>query len=35
MAELMGYSDLNTTRRYALPTNADKVAALEALTIDR
>src|SRR5699024_7403540 len=32
---LMGHSDINTTRRYALPTDADKAAALEALTVDR
>ncbi|QKW32526.1 tyrosine-type recombinase/integrase (plasmid) [Nocardiopsis flavescens] len=35
VAELMGHADLNTTRRYALPTETDKARALEALTIDR
>lgn len=35
VAELMGHADLNTTRRYALPSEADKAAALEALTTDR
>ncbi|MGW8435186.1 tyrosine-type recombinase/integrase [Nocardiopsis sp. NPDC055879] len=35
VAELMGHADINTTRRYALPTEADKAAALEALTVDR
>ncbi|WP_017607671.1 tyrosine-type recombinase/integrase [Nocardiopsis xinjiangensis] len=35
VAELMGHADINTTRRYALPTEADKATALEALTIDR
>ena len=35
VAELMGHADLNTTRRYALPSEADKAAALEVLTIDR
>ncbi|MEY9211534.1 tyrosine-type recombinase/integrase [Thermobifida halotolerans] len=35
VAELMGHADLNTTRRYALPTDADKTRALEALTTDR
>ncbi|MGW8526960.1 tyrosine-type recombinase/integrase [Nocardiopsis sp. NPDC055824] len=35
VAELMGHADLNTTRRYALPTEADKTRALEVLTTDR
>ncbi len=38
VAELMGHADINTTRRYALPTKADKAdkaRALEALTTDR
>jgi integrase/recombinase XerC len=35
VAELMGHADLNTTRRYALPTDVDKARALEALTTDR
>lgn len=35
VAELMGHADINTTRRYALPTEADKAAALDALTVDR
>lgn len=35
VAELMGHPDLNTTRRYALPSEADKNWALESLTTDR
>ncbi|MCY9785690.1 site-specific integrase [Nocardiopsis sp. EMB25] len=35
VAELMGHADINTTRRYALPTDADKAAALNALTVDQ
>ncbi|MFE1400321.1 tyrosine-type recombinase/integrase [Nocardiopsis dassonvillei] len=35
VAELMGHADLNTTRRYTLPTDADKTRALNALTTDR
>lgn len=35
VAELMGHADINTTRRYALPTEADKAAALDLLTVDR
>ncbi|MCK9873931.1 site-specific integrase [Nocardiopsis dassonvillei] len=35
VAELMGHADINTIRRYALPTKADKARALEALTTDR
>ncbi|MCY9783173.1 tyrosine-type recombinase/integrase [Nocardiopsis sp. EMB25] len=35
VAELMGHADINTTRRYALPTEADKAAALDVLTVDR
>ncbi|WP_433697033.1 tyrosine-type recombinase/integrase [Nocardiopsis sp. CA-288880] len=34
VAELMGHADLNTTRRYALPTEVDKTRALEVLTTD-
>nr|WP_274534014.1 tyrosine-type recombinase/integrase [Nocardiopsis sp. TSRI0078] len=35
VAELMGHADLNTTRRYILPSEADKTRELEALTTDR
>ncbi|WP_150254833.1 tyrosine-type recombinase/integrase [Nocardiopsis deserti] len=35
VAELMGHADINTTRRYALPTEADKARAVEGLTVDR
>lgn len=35
VAELMGHADLNTTRRYALPSRADKTRAREGLTADR
>ncbi|MFE6448754.1 tyrosine-type recombinase/integrase [Nocardiopsis dassonvillei] len=35
VAELMGHADLNTTRRYTLPSEVDKARALEALTTDR
>ncbi|QVJ03520.1 site-specific integrase (plasmid) [Nocardiopsis eucommiae] len=35
VAELMGHADLNTTRRYALPSETDKAAALDVLTTDR
>ncbi len=35
VVELMGHADLNTIRRYALPSKADKVAALDVLTVDR
>ncbi|GAA3741464.1 integrase [Spinactinospora alkalitolerans] len=35
VAELMGHTHLNTTRRYALPTDADKTRALAGLTTDR
>ncbi|WP_342751857.1 tyrosine-type recombinase/integrase [Nonomuraea fuscirosea] len=34
VAELLGHGSLDTTRRYALPTEADKAAALEALITD-
>ena len=34
VADLMGHTDINTTRRYALPTEADKAAALDVLTVD-
>ncbi|MCK9873920.1 site-specific integrase [Nocardiopsis dassonvillei] len=35
VAEPMGHADLNTTRRYTLPSEADKTRALEALTTNR
>ncbi|MFD6948941.1 tyrosine-type recombinase/integrase [Nocardiopsis sp. NPDC060348] len=35
VAELMGHADLNTTRCYTLPGEADKTRALDVLTIDR
>ncbi|MGW8529727.1 MULTISPECIES: site-specific integrase [Nocardiopsidaceae] len=35
VAELRGHADLNTTRRYTLPSEVDKARALEALTTDR
>lgn len=35
VAELLGHADLDTTRRYTLPTHVDKTRALEVLTIDR
>jgi len=31
----MGHADRNTTRRYTLPTEADKATALGTLTTDR
>ncbi|MEQ4722613.1 tyrosine-type recombinase/integrase [Nonomuraea sp. B19D2] len=34
VAELLGHGSLDTTRRYALPTEADKEAALNALITD-
>ncbi|MFF4617125.1 tyrosine-type recombinase/integrase [Nonomuraea jabiensis] len=34
VAELLGHGSLDTTRRYALPTEADKEAALDALITD-
>ncbi|TDD11171.1 tyrosine-type recombinase/integrase, partial [Nonomuraea diastatica] len=34
VAELLGHGSLDTTRRYALPTEADKGAALDALITD-
>jgi integrase/recombinase XerC len=34
VAELLGHGSLDTTRRYALPTEADKQAALDALITD-
>ncbi|MFD0888233.1 tyrosine-type recombinase/integrase, partial [Streptosporangium algeriense] len=33
-AELLGHGSLDTTRRYALPTEADKAAVLDALITD-
>lgn len=35
VAELMGHADLNTTRRYTLPSEADKTRALDTLITDR
>ncbi|MGW5880286.1 site-specific integrase [Nocardiopsis terrae] len=35
VAELMGHADLNTARRYTLPTEVDKARALKELTTDR
>jgi integrase len=35
VAELLGHARLDTTRIYALPTAADRAAALEALVTDR
>ncbi|MFI6731431.1 tyrosine-type recombinase/integrase [Nonomuraea sp. NPDC050451] len=34
VAELLGHGSLDTTRRYALPTEADKAAALDTLVTD-
>jgi len=34
VAELAGHSRLETTRRYSLPSHADRQAAMDALTID-
>ncbi|MBO3749939.1 tyrosine-type recombinase/integrase [Streptosporangiaceae bacterium NEAU-GS5] len=34
VAELLGHGSLDTTRRYALPAEADKAAALDALITD-
>ncbi|MFG6200745.1 tyrosine-type recombinase/integrase [Nonomuraea sp. JJY05] len=34
VAELLGHGSLDTTRRYALPTETDKAAALDALITD-
>jgi len=34
VAELAGHRSLETTRRYALPTEADRAAALEVLAVD-
>lgn len=34
VAELLGHADVNTTRRYALPTAEDKAAALNRLVVD-
>ncbi|GAA3507520.1 integrase/recombinase XerC [Streptosporangium album] len=34
VAELMGHERLDTTRRYTLPTSADRAAALDALITD-
>lgn len=34
VAEMLGHSRLDTTRIYSLPTDADREAALEALTVD-
>lgn len=35
LAELMGHTDINTTRRYALPTETDKATVLDDLTTDQ
>lgn len=35
VAELMGHARLDTTRRYTLPTDADREAAIEKLLVDR
>ncbi|MER6008860.1 tyrosine-type recombinase/integrase [Nonomuraea angiospora] len=35
VAELLGHGSLDATRRYALPTEADKAAALDALITDQ
>jgi integrase/recombinase XerC len=35
VAELTGHADLDATRRYLFPSEADKTRALEALTTDR
>ena len=35
VAELLGHSRLETTRRYSLPTEKDKADALNLITIDR
>lgn len=35
VAELMGRARLETTRRYTLPTHADREAAINGLPIDR
>lgn len=34
VAEIAGHRRLETTRRYSLPSDADKDAALEAVTVD-
>jgi integrase/recombinase XerC len=34
VAELAGHRRLETTRRYSLPSDADRQAAVEALTIE-
>lgn len=35
VAELLGHARLDTTRRYSLPTDADRAAALDKLLVDR
>ncbi|WP_218034728.1 tyrosine-type recombinase/integrase [Acrocarpospora corrugata] len=35
VAEMLGHARLETTRHYSLPTDEDKAAALNLLTIDR
>lgn len=35
VVELIGHADINTACRYTLPSEADKAASLEALTVDR
>lgn len=34
VAEILGHSSLETTRRYSLPTEADRASALERLVVD-
>jgi len=34
VAELMGHRRLDTTRRYSLPTTADRVRAIEGLPVE-
>jgi len=34
VAELAGHARLETTRRYSLPSDADRQAAMDALTVD-
>ena len=34
VAEIAGHKRLETTRRYSLPSEADRQAAMEAITVD-
>ena len=34
VAELAGHARLETTRRYSVPSDADRQAAMDALTVD-